>query len=100
MSKFKAIKLDCTVVGTVAIMNWCDEHPEEQMSHATFFYSEDDPKGLVASDITEDEIFATLLLYKYETWYRLPNGWIRIHPVEDMALWYCKKGNRIICITD
>lgn len=92
--------LDVSVVGTCAIMDWCDKHADEKLTEATFFKSTNDTRGLVASDVTEEDISATLLLYPYDTWFEVENGWQRIHPCEDMALWYCKKGDRIICITD
>ena len=103
MSKYKTIILPCGVVGTTNIMRWCNEHPDEKLNEATFFVSETDKRGLVASDVKYEDIDMLLHFNPFEGgWHGTDDleGWDRIHPREEDALWYCRKGERIICITN
>ena len=96
----KEVILDETV-GTLAVMDYADKHPDEQFECTHFYerkYGNNPLTGLIVSDFSADDplIWGDELCKPTE----MPNGWERVtYMVCNEPMWYCRKNGRGLYIS-
>lgn len=96
----RAVNVVLPSVGTMAVMNYADEHKDEYFDHTHF----QDINGFSTLVVSEDAPAPWLVECMDENgWHDLPNGWQRTG--EHLSGWTCRKkkesgGYRYIFITD
>lgn len=97
MATVNEVHIAGMTVGTVAITDWADKHPDVRFN-ATFFRCDNPRDSLIVS---EDEPSASVLAAYHDQWHDLPNGWQRV--TGNGPMWTCRKkcgnGYRYIFIT-
>ena len=96
----KEVILDETV-GTLAVMDYADNHPNEVFDCTHFYekkYGRNPITGLIVSECSADDP----LIWSEElcTPTKLPNGWERVtYNFGGEPLWYCRKNGRGLYIS-
>lgn len=92
----KEIVLDTYSVGTMDIMEYADEHPNEYFDYTEVRSKHTDYGRLMVSEYPEDDIQAVAEERGLLKWRDLPNGWQRR---SCFGIFVCRKNGRQIIIT-
>ena len=91
------IVIDSYAVGTMDIMDYADEHPNEYFDYTDVCSSKTNIRHLMVSEYeptdTDKACEDEGLMY----WHNLPNGWQR--ESNTVGVWVCRKNGRYIIIT-
>ena len=91
------IVVDSYAVGTMAVMEYADEHPNEYFDHTDVRSSKTNFGMLMVSEYEPTEIDKACEYEGLMYWHDLPNGWQRESSV--VGVWVCRKNGRYIIIT-
>lgn len=94
----KEIVLDGYAVGTMDVMDYADEHPDEYFDHTNVRSKNHNYDRLMVSEYLPDHWEEKLDELNPERWHNLPNGWQREGATP--GVWVCRKNGRYIIITN
>ena len=92
----KEIVLDTYSVGTMDVMDYADEHPNEYFDFTHVYSKHTDFGMLVVSEYEEDNLMRDCDEEGLYEWRDLPNGWQRR---SNYGVFVCRKNGRQIIIT-
>ena len=91
------IVLDTYSVGTMDVMNYADEHPNEYFDFTNVRSRHTDFGQLMVSEYQPTELYMICDEEGLNYWHDLPNGWQRTSNC--IGVWVCRKNGRQIIIT-